>query len=174
MVCIKLYTIFYLQEFNLQEQPKPSAQLQLEALFARVSLHIEGAAIARTTVTKESHSLNGGLYIISVAAKMLSMHPQTLRKYERIGLVRPTRTEGMLRLYSDDDIEHLRMIKYLVDYLGLNLAGVETVLYLVRRLSLLRDRVKENKDVKTDFAFAEFDKEISNIFKTLRGSTEIN
>jgi hypothetical protein len=61
-----------------------------------------------------------GLYIISVAARILSMHPQTLRKYERVGLVRPSRTVGMLRLYSEEDIAKLRMIKDLVDELRLN------------------------------------------------------
>ena len=61
-----------------------------------------------------------GVYVISVASKMLSMHPQTLRKYERVGLVRPSRTDGMLRLYSQDDIARLKLIKYLVDDLGLN------------------------------------------------------
>ena len=55
-----------------------------------------------------------GVYVISVASKMLSMHPQTLRKYERVGLVRPSRTDGMLRLYSQDDIARLKLIKYLV------------------------------------------------------------
>ena len=55
-----------------------------------------------------------GLYIISVAARLLEMHPQTLRKYERVGLVRPSRTLGMLRLYSQEDIARLRVIKHLV------------------------------------------------------------
>ncbi|MYK34167.1 MAG: MerR family transcriptional regulator, partial [Chloroflexi bacterium] len=61
-----------------------------------------------------------GLYIISVAARILHMHPQTLRKYERVGLVRPSRTVGMLRLYSERDIAKLRMIKHLVDEMRLN------------------------------------------------------
>jgi len=77
---------------------------------------------------------SGGLYIISVAARMLDMHPQTLRKYERIGLVSPSRTIGMLRLYSQEDIVRLRLIKHLVDDLGLNLAGVELALSMVHRL----------------------------------------
>ena len=54
-----------------------------------------------------------GVYIISVAARLLAMHPQTLRKYERLGLVRPSRTIGMLRLYSQEDIEKLRLIRHL-------------------------------------------------------------
>lgn len=79
-----------------------------------------------------------GLYIISVAARILSMHPQTLRKYERVGLVRPSRTIGMLRLYSEEDITKLRMIKRLVEQLRLNLAGVEMALAVFERLSRAR------------------------------------
>ena len=75
-----------------------------------------------------------GVYIISVAARILEMHPQTLRKYERAGLVRPTRTQGMLRLYSELDIARLRLIKHRVGDLGLNLAGVQLVLELFNKL----------------------------------------
>mgnify|MGYP001235876911 CR=1 FL=1 len=75
-----------------------------------------------------------GVYIISVAARILAMHPQTLRKYERIGLVRPSRTVGMLRLYSEEDIARLRLIKHLVGDLGLNLAGVQLALELFNHL----------------------------------------
>ncbi len=77
------------------------------------------------------------LFLISVAAERLGMHPQTLRKYERLGLVRPTRTHNSVRVYSPDEIERLRTIKYLVDELGINLAGVERLLSIaevVRRL----------------------------------------
>ena len=65
------------------------------------------------------------LIFISVAARMLDMHPQTLRKYERLGLVRPARTIGSMRLYSREEIERLRFIKRLVDDAGVNLAGVQ-------------------------------------------------
>ena len=78
-----------------------------------------------------------GLYIISVAARLLEMHQQTLRKYERAGFVRPKRTAGKLRLYSVEDVEQLRQIKYLVDQLGMNLGGVEAMLTLTRRLRQL-------------------------------------
>jgi MerR family transcriptional regulator/heat shock protein HspR len=66
------------------------------------------------------------------------MHPQTLRKYEREGLIAPSRTQGNLRLYSDRDIERLRQVKYLVEDRGLNLAGVQMALELTRRLRELR------------------------------------
>ena len=79
-----------------------------------------------------------GVYIISVAARILEMHPQTLRKYERVGLVRPSRTMGMLRLYSEEDIARLRLIKHLVIDLGLNLAGVQLTLEVFNQLLRMR------------------------------------
>lgn len=83
-----------------------------------------------------------GVYIISVASRMLDMHPQTLRKYERVGLVTPSRTHGMLRLYSADDIARLRLIKHLVGELRLNLAGVQLALGLFNRLIAMRARMR--------------------------------
>ena len=74
------------------------------------------------------------VFIISVAARLLEMHPQTLRKYEREGLIAPSRTTGNLRLYSDDDLERLRQVKYLVGERGLNLAGVQLALELTHHL----------------------------------------
>jgi len=70
------------------------------------------------------------MYMISVAAELVGMHPQTLRLYETKGLVRPTRTPGGTRLYSEADVERLRIIQRLTTELGLNLAGVELVLRL--------------------------------------------
>ena len=82
-----------------------------------------------------------GVYIISVAARILDMHPQTLRKYERLGLVSPNRSVGMLRLYSRDDIRKILLIRHLMEHLGLNLAGVEFALHLVNNLLNLRERL---------------------------------
>ena len=70
------------------------------------------------------------IYMISVAAELVGMHPQTLRMYETKGLVRPQRTPGGTRLYSEADIERLRTVQRLTTELGLNLAGVELVLRL--------------------------------------------
>jgi len=67
-------------------------------------------------------------YTISVASELVGMHPQTLRKYERLGLLKPTRTIGSMRLYSRDELERLKMIKRLVDDGGINLAGVQRLL----------------------------------------------
>ena len=67
-------------------------------------------------------------YLISMAARELGMHPQTLRKYERLGLVQPSRTIGSMRVYSREELDRLRLIKHLVDELGINLAGVQRLL----------------------------------------------
>jgi MerR family transcriptional regulator/heat shock protein HspR len=79
-----------------------------------------------------------GLYFISMAARLLDMHPQTLRKYERLGLVRPERTMGSMRLYSADQIERLRLIKYLVDDAGVNLAGVQRLLSIAEAVQRIQ------------------------------------
>jgi MerR family transcriptional regulator/heat shock protein HspR len=81
-------------------------------------------------------------YMISVAAELVGMHPQTLRVYETKGLVRPRRTPGNTRLYSDADLDRLRLIQRLTGELGLNLAGVETVLRLEDELGRLRARLE--------------------------------
>ncbi len=80
-----------------------------------------------------------GVYVISVASRILDMHPQTLRKYERVGLVLPSRIRRRSnRLYSDEDIARLRLIKHLVDDLGLNLAGVQMALKMYDRMTQMR------------------------------------
>jgi MerR family transcriptional regulator, heat shock protein HspR len=80
-------------------------------------------------------------YMISVAADLVGMHPQTLRMYESKGLVRPGRTPGGTRLYSDADVERLRLVQRLTTDLGLNLAGVEHVLRLQDELNRTRARM---------------------------------
>jgi len=80
-------------------------------------------------------------YMISVAADLVGMHPQTLRIYEQKGLVRPKRTAGNTRLYSDADVERLRLIQRLTTEIGLNLAGVEQVLALEDELQRMRRRI---------------------------------
>jgi MerR family transcriptional regulator/heat shock protein HspR len=83
------------------------------------------------------------LYLISVAARMLDMHPQTLRKYERLGLVRPLRTLGSMRVYSRDELERLRVIKQLVDKEGINLAGVQRLLDIAEVVQRVRPLLNE-------------------------------
>jgi MerR family transcriptional regulator/heat shock protein HspR len=79
------------------------------------------------------------LCFISTAARLLGMHPQTLRKYERLGLVQPTRTVGSMRVYSRAELERLRLIKHLVEELGINLAGVERLLSVADAVGRIRD-----------------------------------
>jgi MerR family transcriptional regulator, heat shock protein HspR len=81
-----------------------------------------------------------GRYMISVAAELVGMHPQTLRIYEQKGLIQPKRTAGNTRLYSDLDLERLRLIQRLTSELGLNLAGVEHVLRLEDQLKRMQAR----------------------------------
>jgi MerR family transcriptional regulator/heat shock protein HspR len=80
-------------------------------------------------------------YMISVAADLVGMHPQTLRIYESKGLIRPKRTAGNTRLYSEADLERLRLIQQLTNELGLNLAGVEQVLRLQDEVLRMRSRL---------------------------------
>ena len=98
-------------------------------------------------------------YMISVAAEIVGMHPQTLRIYESKGLVRPKRTPGNTRLYSEADLERLRLIQRLTTELGLNLAGVETVIRLEDELVKARARLerlerelrRESRDVHKQY-----------------------
>jgi MerR family transcriptional regulator, heat shock protein HspR len=85
-------------------------------------------------------------YMISVAADLVGMHPQTLRIYEQKGLVRPKRTAGNTRLYSEFDIERLRLIQRLTTEIGLNLAGVEQVLHLEEELLRMRRRLERMEE----------------------------
>jgi len=82
------------------------------------------------------------LYFISVAARMLGMHPQTLRKYERLGLVQPSRTVGSMRLYSREELNRLKVIKHLVDDVGINLAGVQRLLSIAEIVGRIRPLVR--------------------------------
>ena len=85
------------------------------------------------------------LYFISMAARLLDMHPQTLRKYERLGLVRPTRTIGSMRVYTRGELDRLRLIKHLVDELGVNLAGVQRLLQIAEAVQRIQPLIKEGR-----------------------------
>ena len=87
------------------------------------------------------------LYIISIAAKLADMHPQTLRKYDREGLVSPSRTQGSRRLYSEEDLERLQIVRRLSEDLGLNLNGVGLVLELVQHLRGMLEVLEQSEDV---------------------------
>jgi MerR family transcriptional regulator/heat shock protein HspR len=83
------------------------------------------------------------LYVISIAAELVDMHPQTLRLYERKGLIEPSRSSGKTRLYSQRNIEQLREIRRLTQELGVNLAGVEEIIRLRQRLDELQRSMEE-------------------------------
>jgi len=81
-------------------------------------------------------------YVISVAARIVGVQTYTLRYYERIGIIEPSRSRGNIRLYSDRDIDHLRRVKTLMDDLGVNLAGVDVILRMVQRMIELQRQVE--------------------------------
>ena len=89
-------------------------------------------------------ALDEDVYFISMAARMLGMHPQTLRKYERLGLVQPSRTIGSMRLYSREELERLKAIKRLVDDGGINLAGVQRLLSIAEIVQRIRPLMRED------------------------------
>jgi len=82
-------------------------------------------------------------YVISVAARMVGVRTYTLRYYERIGIIEPSRSQGNIRLYSESDIAQLRRVKTLMDDLGVNLAGVEVILRMAQRMSELQHEMEE-------------------------------
>jgi MerR family transcriptional regulator/heat shock protein HspR len=90
--------------------------------------------------------LDPDLFFISMAARMLGMHPQTLRKYERLGLVQPTRTIGSMRRYSREELERVKLIKRLVEDGGINLAGVRRLLSIAEVVQRLRPLVTMTRD----------------------------
>jgi len=95
------------------------------------------------------------LYYISVVAKMLDLHPQTLRNYERLGLVGPKRSDGNVRLYSQRDVDRLHKINRLTVELGVNLAGVEVILNLLDRIDELQDEISRSQ--------AQFERELGDL-----------
>ena len=85
------------------------------------------------------------MFVISVAARLVEMHPQTLRYYERAGLLKPSRSSGKIRLYSQREIERLRKISRLTNELGVNLAGVEIIMDLTERIEAMQERMKKRE-----------------------------
>src|ERR1700751_96517 len=101
----------------------------------------------RTSTTRVEVSSDRGVFMISVAAELAQMHPQTLRMYEARGLIEPQRSPKGTRLYSQEDVERLRRIQQMTADLGLNLAGVERVLELESRIEEMRERVQELEEI---------------------------
>jgi MerR family transcriptional regulator, heat shock protein HspR len=93
--------------------------------------------------------VSDALYVISVAARLVELHPTTLRKYERVGFLEPSRTPGRTRLYSHEDIQRLQQIKRLVEQRDINLAGVELALQLTEQLKQIAALIDEAPDLDT-------------------------
>jgi len=89
------------------------------------------------------HSYDEPVYLISVVATMLNIHPQTLRQYEREGLVEPSRTQGRMRLYSQRDIDRMKLILRLTRQMGVNLAGVDIVLQLKEQIDQMQEEIDQ-------------------------------
>ena len=97
-------------------------------------------------MVSERQFLEEPCFIISVAARMVGVHAQTLRYYERVGLVWPSRTMGRQRLYSMADLERIRRVRNLTDEMGVNLAGAEVALKLMGRIEALEQQVEQLND----------------------------
>ena len=98
-------------------------------------------------VSVTARQARDALYVISVAARLVELHPTTLRIYERVGFLEPSRTPGRTRLYSLEDIQRLRQIKYLVDDREINLAGVQMALDLTDLLQEIGNAIEQAHDV---------------------------
>lgn len=108
------------------------------------------------------------LYLISMAAELLHMHPQTLRKYERLGLVRPQRTLGSMRVYTRDELDRLRLIKALGGGAGINLAGIRRLLKIAEVAGRIRPLVGDvGRSASPTDAHARLVKEVDEIFRLL-------
>jgi MerR family transcriptional regulator/heat shock protein HspR len=107
------------------------------------------------------------LYLISMAAELLDMHPQTLRKYERLGLVSPQRTLGSMRVYTQDELDRLRLIKTLVDEAGINLAGVQRLLSIADVAHRLRPLASDAAGNGRTNVHRQLQREVDELFRLL-------
>lgn len=98
----------------------------------------------------ETNAYTEPVYLISAVAQILNIHPQTLRQYEREGLIKPSRTNGKIRLYSQKDIDHIKYVLTLTRELGINLAGVDLILRLNKKIEKLEDKVENYKNKLAD------------------------
>ncbi|PHO11046.1 MerR family transcriptional regulator [Malaciobacter canalis] len=94
----------------------------------------------------ENNAYTEPVYLISAVAQILNIHPQTLRQYEREGLIKPSRTNGKIRLYSQKDIDHIKYVLTLTRELGINLAGVDLILRLNKKIEKLETDVSKYKN----------------------------
>jgi MerR family transcriptional regulator/heat shock protein HspR len=122
---------------------------------------------ARTPTTRIDVAVDRGVFMISVAAELAEMHPQTLRMYEARGLIEPSRSPKGTRLYSHGDVERLRRIQQMTVELGLNLAGVERVLVLEAELGEAQRKLAQ-LEAQAEQARAEMAEELERVRRSLR------
>lgn len=128
------------------------------------------ARVRRTRVRATAvagHERSRGVYMISVAAELAGMHPQTLRIYEQRGLIEPKRSPGRTRLYSAEDVERLQRIQELTSELGMNLAGVERVFELEEQLERMRARMRQVEE-QAERMRSELEAEIERVRRSFR------
>ena len=99
----------------------------------------------------DTNAYNEPVYLISAVAEILEIHPQTLRQYEREGLIKPSRSNGKIRLYSQKDIDHIKYVLTLTREMGINLAGVDLILQLNKKIEVLEEEVDQYKNKMRDF-----------------------
>lgn len=128
-------------------------------LVRKLAADAERQAQRREEEARERSRLRGrlinradALYIISIAAELAEMHPQTLRKYDREGLVQPSRSQGSRRMYSEDDLERLQIVRRLTEDLGLNLSGVSLILDLVTKLKGMLQVLESMPDAERSYS----------------------
>jgi MerR family transcriptional regulator/heat shock protein HspR len=97
------------------------------------------------------HSYDEPVYLISIVANMLNIHPQTLRQYERDGLISPSRTKGRVRLYSQRDIDRMKLILRLTRDLGVNIAGIDIILRLKEQMEEMEAEIEDLKNQLREF-----------------------
>ena len=125
-----------------------------------------------TQITSVSVEAGRGVFMISVAAELASMHPQTLRMYEARGLIEPKRSPKGTRLYSQDDVEKLRRIQQMTGDLGLNLAGVERVLALEAEVDEMNAKIEE-LEVKALHAQVQLAEELEQVRRSFRAELTV-
>jgi MerR family transcriptional regulator, heat shock protein HspR len=128
--------------------------------------------MARRNVTRVSIETARGVFMISVAAELAQMHPQTLRMYEARGLIDPKRSPKGTRLYSQEDVERLRRIQQMTSDLGLNLAGVERVLELEAQVEQMHARI-EDLEVKALHAQVQLAEELEQVRRSFRAELAV-
>jgi MerR family transcriptional regulator/heat shock protein HspR len=125
-----------------------------------------------TQITSVSVETGRGVFMISVAAELAQMHPQTLRMYEARGLIEPKRSPKGTRLYSQDDVEKLRRIQEMTSDLGLNLAGVERVLALEAEVDEMNAKIEE-LEVKALRAQVQLAEELEQVRRSFRAELTV-